>query len=364
MKKPKLLILGAGFAGAALSMFAKDKFDVTVLDGAQRYGGGNLTNFLGGHPYTFGPRVFFSSDADVIRFAETHLNIRHFYTRSITYVERTGRFLQYPLQHDEVASIGEYQARKDGVYKGSQDFESYWKYYLGDVLYSDVVDKYSKKMWSIESNLQLSLNWNWVNKGTPLRDGDTRLYGDQYQGYPANIDGYNPFFERAFGGVRLNLGKRVTDLFVDKKVVLAGGSSFEYDKLVISIPLDEVLGFAFGRLKYSGRTFFPIMLPVEFALPEGIAWAHYAGNEPYTRVTEFKKITNHLDSAQTLIGVEIPSETGRFYPVQSEVEILRHQKYLSLLDSNVFCVGRHGTFKYKGIPDVIRDAIDVWGVLK
>lgn len=145
MHKSKLLILGGGFASAALAMFAKDKFEVTVLEGSNSIGGSNLTKFIGGHPYTFGPRVFFSADAPVIDFAERHLNLRHFFTKSITFVERLGTFLQYPLQFDEVSRIADYLPRTESSYEGPQDFESYWRFYLGDNLFHDVVDQYSKK---------------------------------------------------------------------------------------------------------------------------------------------------------------------------------------------------------------------------
>jgi UDP-galactopyranose mutase len=362
--KPKLIILGAGFAGAALAVLAKEQFRVTVIEGSNQVGGGNLTRVISGHPYTYGPRIFFSDDEAAIKFAEQYLNIRQFYTRSITFVDRIGEFLSYPLQYEEINRIGDYSQEPKPAYDGPNEFESYWKHYLGQQLYTDVVDKYSKKMWNIESNRQLTLNWNWVNKGSPIRSGDKRLYGDMFQGYPKNLDGYNPFFQHAFTGTELILGSKVTNIDVANRTVQFLGNHVHYDKLAIAIPLDEIFSFAFGELKYAGRHFIPLILPIAQALPDDITWVHYAGDEPYTRVTEFKKITGFNHYSQTLIGIEIPSQTGRFYPVQSEVELLRYSKYHSLLDKNVFCMGRHGTFKYKGIPDVIRDAINIWDQLK
>ena len=46
------------------------------------------------------------------------------------------------------------------------------------------------------------------------------------------------------------------------------------------------------------------------------------GNEPHTRVTELK---NQNKIISTLIGIEIPSDNGRYYPAQTEPEIKKFQ---------------------------------------
>ena len=73
-----------------------------------------------------------------------------------------------------------------------ENFEAYWLSAIGPTMYEKFVNNYSKKMWSIDSNKELSANFEWINKGTPIRDGDERLF-DQLTGYPFKIDGYNSF---------------------------------------------------------------------------------------------------------------------------------------------------------------------------
>ena len=83
-------------------------------------------------------------------------------------------------------------------------------------------------------------------------------------------------------------------------------------------------------------------------MPAELTWIHYTGNEPHTRVTEFKKITNYKSSS-TLLGVEIPSFNGRYYPVQSKPEIEKFNQYKNLFPKNFYSIGRMGKFIYQGI---------------
>ena len=63
----------------------------------------------------------------------------------------------------------------------------------------------------IESNKQLIANFEWVNRGTPIRKGDTRFYEDQYQGYPKSLDGYNSYFEKCLIDIQFINNTRVVN---------------------------------------------------------------------------------------------------------------------------------------------------------
>ncbi|MEK7137170.1 MAG: FAD/NAD(P)-binding protein, partial [Patescibacteria group bacterium] len=92
------LILGAGFGGATAAYLLRQKgFDVTVLEADTTPGGGTWTRFCGGHPYTFGPRIFFTRDEEVYAHMMDMVKLRSFYTRSWTYVESDGQFHHYPI---------------------------------------------------------------------------------------------------------------------------------------------------------------------------------------------------------------------------------------------------------------------------
>ena len=71
--KKKILVIGAGTAGCAAvhKLHELDKFDITIVDKADHLGAGVRTNYYGGHPYTFGPRHFFTQN----KVGKSHSNV-------------------------------------------------------------------------------------------------------------------------------------------------------------------------------------------------------------------------------------------------------------------------------------------------
>jgi UDP-galactopyranose mutase len=240
----------------------------------------------------------------------------------------------------------------------TDNFENYWLDAIGPNLYKKFIDQYSKKMWGIESNRSLTANFAWVNRGTPIRKEDTRLYGDQFQGYPDAPDGFNGFFSRALDNIDAIFNCQISSFDPDKRTVTTTKGVFSGEIIVNTVHVDLLFESVYGNLRFCGRQFLKIVLPIEHVFPDDVTWIHYSGQEEFTRVTEFKKITNHKAS-DTMIGIEIPTNTNRYYPVQSKEELSRFEKYTSLFPKDFYSIGRMGSFKYKGIPDAIRDALDV-----
>ena len=361
-----VLILGGGFAGCTSALLLKKKnFDVTLIEAGTNPGGGVWTNFYADHPYTFGPRIFFSKNDEVIKLLTSIIGMRQFNTISMSFVESDSNLYNYPIQFDDINKMPDSKEINHQLneIKNSKivtdNFEDYWISAIGNNLYQKFVNNYSKKMWGIESNKQLIANFEWVNRGTPIRNNDNRLYQDQYQGYPNPLDGYNSFFEHCLQDVQFIKNTRVLNFDYEKRLInLSNNESISADIIINTIHVDSLFNDLYGKLKYCGRNFIPVWLPTEYALPKELTWIHYTSNEPHTRVTEFKKITNYKSSS-TLLGIEIPSDNGRYYPVQTEPEIKKFQQYKELFPKNFFSIGRMGKFIYQGIPDAIEDAINI-----
>lgn len=359
------LILGGGFAGCTTAYLLRGAgFHVTLLEGGSNPGGGVWTRFYAGHPHTFGPRVFYTRDEQVIRQLTRLTEIRQFSTRSRTFVSQDGRLYSYPLQYADLPQMPDYASIQEeldarvGRTPSVQNFEAYWLDAIGPTLYTKFVDRYSKKMWGVESNRQLLASFEWVNRGTPIRHGDDRLYGDQFQGYPRDLRGYNGYLEQCIADCEVHYNCPVERLDPDRRVVSAAQREFTGDILVNTVHVDVLFDLEHGRLQFCGRQFLPIWLPVEYAFPEDVTWIHFSGDEEHTRITEFKKITG-FTSDSTLLGVEIPTPRGRYYPVPSPPELKRFELYQRMFPPNFFSIGRLGKFRYQGIADAIRDALDV-----
>jgi UDP-galactopyranose mutase len=359
------LVLGGGFAGCtAAYLLGKIGFRVTLLEAESGLGGGARTRFYGGHPYTLGPRVFFSRDEQVVRQLTGLTEIREFYTRTWTYVESDGRMYRYPLQVADLPLMPDHRRiqeelrQRQGKTPSVEDFERYWLDAVGPTLYGKFVENYSRKMWGIESNRQLVANFEWVNRGTPIRQCDDRLYTDQFQGYPRDLSGYNGYFERCVAGCDVLLDCMIERFAPETRQVTTAQGEFTGDIIVNTIPVDHLFGYEYGTLQFCGRQFIPLWLPSARAFPEDVTWIHYSGHEEHTRVTEFKKITGY-EAPDTVLGIEISAPRGRYYPVQSPPELARHALYRKLFPSDFHSIGRLGKFRYQGIADAIRDALDV-----
>ena len=104
---------------------------------------------------------------------------------------------------------------------------------------------------------------------------------------------------------------------------------------------------------------FKFVLPSEYAFPENVYFIYFAGNEPFTRLVEYKKFTHHK-SPHTLIGMEIPSSNGKHYPLPMKKWQAVADKYHNLQPENVFSIGRAGSYRYEiDIDDTIRQAMDL-----
>ena len=114
-----------------------------------------------------------------------------------------------------------------------------------------------------------------------------------------------------------------------------------------------------------------------FILPGETESQHYTGKEFQTRVTEMDKITGYKDDKAFLL-IEIPvypkeMETvfpflknnyycKRAYPIQNEEATNLHKKYIDELKikyPNIYVLGRLGNFKYWGMAETLKAAIDL-----
>jgi UDP-galactopyranose mutase len=362
------LIIGGGFAGctAAHQLALMGGWDVTLVESAPRLGGGCQTMWHGGHPYTFGPRHFLTRNEKTFEFLNRYLPLRscadHVF---LTYVESDGEFYNYPIHRDDVQRMPE-RAQIEGelarvTHEGvaaAQDLEEYWIASVGATLYGKFVDGYSRKMWQLESNTAID-DFGWSPKGVALKDGPRAAWDTAISAFPYDPNGYDPYFAIATAEATVLLSTNITSFDLPNKTVVFNGEQHSYDVIVNTASPDVVFDNCFGELPYMGRDFHVFVLPVENAFPEHVYFLYYAGKEKFTRLVEYKKFTQHVSSS-TIVGMEIPSRNGRYYPMPFKSEYARAQRYFDLMPDGVFSIGRAGSYRY--VVDIavsIEQALDV-----
>ncbi|WP_034644208.1 UDP-galactopyranose mutase [Desulfovibrio inopinatus] len=358
----KAIVIGGGFCGCVVTeMLSKKGFEVTVVEAGDCIGGGCRTFFYHGHPYTIGPRHILV-DVDEMytwEYMERFVEMRELQHHSLTYVSQDDRFYTYPIHMDDIQSMPDkdtIEAELDnrGDVSQSKDFEEYWVNSVGQTLYNKFVNTYSKKMWGVKNNKEID-DFGFSPKGVALKSGDKVSFeGSKVIGYPTNIEAFNPFFDACVQNATVIYNTPVQKIDVDKKRVLAGDQWLDADLIVSTISPDIVFDYCHGELRYIGRHFMKLILPCERVTPEPYYFLYYAGDEPYTRVVEYKLLTGY-ESPNTLLGIEIPTFDNKMYPYPVKADIAKAKKYLEMFPDGVHSLGRMGKYNYDNMHVVIRD---------
>jgi len=362
----KAVIIGGGFAGVTAAYFLKNKgFNVTVIEGSGVLGGGCRTYEYYGHPYTFGPHHLLINESEmyVKEFFEQFIPLRELKHHTLTFVGSDREFYTYPIHEDEVKQMPDYEKiQKELQHKGdvskSKNFEEYWINSIGEILYNKFIHKYSEKMWQIKNNKEID-EFGFSPKGKTLQSGSKQCFiGIKKIYYPTLLDGYNSYFEKCVEGCEVIYNKRVNIFDLENKKVKVDDEWLRGDIIINTASLDEVFEYCYGELRYIGRDFLKIILPIEEAFPEPYHFVHYANEEPYTRIVEYKKLTGYK-SPYTLIGIETPSFKNKLYPYPVKSEIEKADRYKKLLPKDCYTLGRMGKYKYDNMDMIVKDCMEL-----
>jgi UDP-galactopyranose mutase len=413
----KILILGGGVAGSSMAYYLAEKgYDVTVIEKNHRVGGLARTCYYSGHPYEFGPHIWFwpgGKDDPINQTIVKLTNDQLYYIerRLFTYVESDQRKYRYPVHFRDVDEMPdrdrihrELRANRDDRLKliddrmpelGNCKFAEYFTAAIGETLYQKFMANYTWKMWNIPGNeLETSMVWadrfqgekgapatRAVTGYDPLKFEDHTLgKGIKFQVYPKH--GWNAVWDAMVERTRVIRDRIVgiRDEHGKPYVLTESGEGYafaDYHTVFCSIDLDLLWGE--DTLPYTGRMMIPLLIPgLASAFPEGAESLHYSSCEFQTRVTEMKVITRH-ESPDTLILIEVPVLPGaakcfprntieyalehnlfaeKAYPQQSDQAFATYRAYVDRGRKipNLRYVGRHAEFKYWGMAETVNSA--------
>jgi UDP-galactopyranose mutase len=362
----RAIIIGAGFGGCMPAFLLKQRgWDVTVIDKAGFTGGGVRTFFHGGHPYTFGPRHFITPFPEAYEFLSQYVPMRHIKKINYTYVEPDGRFYTYPVHEDDIDLMPERHRIRQELEalppEGTQahNFEEFWVGRVGTTLYEKFVKHYNRKAWLLDSNTQMDWGFEATVKRKPLESGDRYEFRGWINCYPTPHDGYNRFFDLALEGCDVRLNTAIAGYDLERcAVTLQDGTRLRGDIMVSTLSPDELMGYQYGELKYAGREFIKIVLPIERIFPEDVYFIYYPNEaDAHTRVVEYKQFTQHR-APDTFLGIEVPSRRNKLYPMMIKSEVERAQRYLDALPDHVFSMGRMGIYRYVDVDDIILQGLE------
>jgi UDP-galactopyranose mutase len=412
-----ILVLGGGVAGSSIAYYLSEKgYEVTVIEKNSRVGGLARTCYYGGHPYEFGPHIWFwpgGTEAPINATIARLTNRELYYVdrRLFTYIESDDRKYRYPVHYQDVASMPErdqiereLRVNRDAELRliesrlpqiGDCTFADYFTAAIGPTLYQKFMAQYTWKMWNIPGDeLQTSMVWadrfqsekaapttQRVTGYDPLKFEDHTLGKSiKFQVYPKR--GWNAVWNAMVARSTV-IRDRIVGIRDEHKrphVLTESGEKHyfaDYHTVFCTIDIDQLWGE--DRLPYTGRMMIPLLIPgLAHAFPDGAESLHYASCEFQTRVTEMKVITRH-QSPDTLILIEVPVlpaaaacfpkntidyalEQNLFaakaYPQQSEQAFAVYDVYVDRGRKipNLRYVGRHAEFKYWGMAETVDSA--------
>ena len=359
------LVIGGGMAGCcATHLLSQKGWKVTVVEKTPVLGGGVRTFLYGGHPYTYGPRHFLTKDEKLFEFLNRYVPMRRIPGHEfLTYVERDPGFYHFPIHVDDVSHMPDRDTIQtelgalDGV-EGARNLEEFWIRSVGPTLYSKFIEGYSKKMWQVASNTEID-DFASSPKGVALKTGPSKAaWTEAISAFPKKLNGYNDYFDLATRDAEVHVNTTIESYDMEHRRVKIGGQWFTYDVIVSTISPEDLLNGAFGPLRWIGRDFYKIVLPVKEVFPSNVYFLYYANAEPFTRIVEYKKFYQY-DSQTTLLGLEVPSFRNKLYPYPVRKDQAIAQRYLQAMPTRVFSIGRMGSYHYIDIDDIIQQCMDL-----
>jgi UDP-galactopyranose mutase len=350
------LIVGAGFAGSVLAerLAAGGGKSVLVVD-RRGHVGGNAYDHHDGYGILvqkYGPHVFHTNARHVFEYLSHFTAWRPYRHRVMASVG--GQLVPFPingntinqlygleLDGEELAQFLAVRAEPRSPIHTSEDLVVSR---VGRELYETFFRGYTRKQWGLDpAELDAS-----VAARVPVRLGTNDDYfADRYQAMPR--DGFTQMFGAMLShpNIEVALGTDYRDV---KDVV-------RYRELVYTGPIDEFFGHCFGPLPYRSLEFKYETLDRRVHQP--VAVVNYPGDEPFTRVTEFKYLTGQ-DHPQTTVAYEYPRDGGEpCYPVPREENARLYRRYRALADRlpNVHFVGRLASYRYYNMDQVVAQAL-------
>lgn len=365
MDKCDYLVVGLGFAGAVLAeRLAAAGKKVIAIDQRDHLGGNSFDQpgADGILVHQYGPHIFHTNSRVVWEYLARFTDWQPYEHRVKAQV--AGRLVTLPVNLNTVdelfdhreaneitsALIGRFGAgQRVPILELRRATEPLIRQ-LADRVYDQLFLHYTVKQWGMTPE-EISPQ---VTARVPVwTDRDDRYFRDAFQGMPAA--GYGELFRRLLDRPNLEVRLKTPFKAVKEKV--------SWKKLIYTGPIDEFFSYCFGRLPYRSLEFKPETVNQEFFQP--VAVVNYPGPEPFTRITEFKRLTGQK-APRTVITREYPKAfTGEgdipYYPVPLKENHDRFFQYeeIAAKQPEVHFLGRLGQYRYINMDEAVAQSLQL-----
>ena len=367
MSSKRILVVGAGFAGAVVARELADAgFEIELIDQHDHLGGNSHTqrdSKTGIMLHYYGPHIFHTDDREVWDYVSR-------FARMMPYVNRVkacagrriyslpinlltiNQFFQLHLSPAQARDFLQSKARRSS--SAPANFEEQALAMVGPEIYQAFLRGYTLKQWGVEP-CQLPAS---IIKRLPVRfNYDDNYFKHQLQGIPA--EGYTQMIQRMLdhSRIRITLG-----------TLWSPRDRGNYCHTFYTGELDGFFGYTLGRLEYRTlrfERFYPSPAETLRGDYQGCAVMNFCDPDvPYTRITEHKHFAPWEDHDSTVCYYEYSQPHAEndipTYPVPLADQRTLLNGYLDLArkQRKVTFAGRLGTFRYLDMDQAVRESLD------
>lgn len=365
MKAEKILIIGAGITGITLAeRFASKGAKVTIIENRNHIGGNcyDLKNKAGILIHKYGPHIFHTNSKEVFEYLSKFTKWIPYEHKVLGFIDNKFAPIPFNLNslyklfpEDKARELEEKLIRKYGFDKKITILELKKENdkdlnFLADFIYQKIYLNYSQKQWGKKPE---EIDASVTARVPILINRDDRYFHDKYQFMPKF--GYTKMFEKMLKSKNIEIKlKSNYNKIINKQ---------KYSAIFFTGPIDSFFNFKFGKLEYRyAKIKFEVKDKKSF---QPVAVVNYPGLEyPFTRITEFKKLTGQKHS-KTTIGAEFPGNEGFMaWPVldKNNQEIFKKywQEAEKLKKDNIYFTGRLAEFKYYDMDDAVENGLKIF----
>ena len=370
------IIVGAGIAGATVARKLAEEKDKKVLVLERRnHIGGNCYDKPDEHGiliHEYGPHIFHTGDEGVREFLS---RFTEWYDFGHEVVAKVGdKLIPVPFNLNTLHMVYD-QEKADRLEKklieeyGLDSRVPIMKLRestdadvreIADYVYKNVFLYYTMKQWGQTPE---EISPEVTGRVPVVVSYDNRYFKDKYQSMP--LDGFTPMFEKMLDHENIEVwtGTDCSDVisFIDGKKYFQGE---EFNgKIIYTGAIDELFDCKYGRLPYRSLNF--KFEHYDEDSYQGHSVVNYTVSEDFTRITEFKFLTNQKDTNGTTIVKEYPfAYTGAegeipYYAILNDTNEKLYQKYKVLTESfdDFYLLGRLAEYKYYNIDAMAAKAM-------
>ena len=361
----KILIVGAGFAGAIHArQLAEKGYRVTLIDKREHIGG-NCYDYVDEETsvrvHKYGPHLFHTSNKTVFDYLSKFTKWTKYEHRVVVEINKN-KYVPLPINISTINTIF------NQSFENEDDVRNYldslvirkkqisnaeeWLYNkIGKELTNIFYRPYTKKMWGLDLK---EVSHSIVKRiKFSFSDEDRYFPNDDIQYLPTK--GYTYLFGNLLE--HKNIDIQLSQEF-DKSILS------EFNFCFNSMPIDEFYDYRYGHLPYRSIKF--IHSTESSDLSNGHVVINYSNDSQYTRETWWHNLPKHTykDKGLYIKTKEIPCDytennLERYYPVKTHDDKYGkiYDKYKEINENQIQFIGRCGTYQYLDMHQVVNQSL-------